>query len=103
MNPAGYDNIGKQATIPYGSTVDFYANPDVIYFTVTLTGSNSSSKLVNSGDCVKKLLKQKNDAQHLDINLDFDGGKFFATLRLYRGKRGTLEVIMLAFVFINIQ
>ncbi|CAL0312729.1 unnamed protein product [Lupinus luteus] len=92
-NPAGYENIGKQATISHGSTVEFYANPTVIYFTVTLTACNSSSKLVNSGDCLKKLLKQKNDLQHMDINLDFDRGKFSATLRLYRGNRGMLEVV----------
>ncbi|KAJ1381023.1 Vacuolar protein sorting-associated protein 13, SHR-binding domain [Sesbania bispinosa] len=93
-NLVGYDKIGKQATISCGSTVDFYANPAVIYFTITLTSSNSSSKPVNSGDCVKKLLKGNNDVQHLDINLDFDGGKFFATLRLCRGNRGMLEVVV---------
>jgi hypothetical protein len=48
---------------------------------------------------VKKLLKQNTEVQHLDISLDFDGGKFFATLRLYRGNRGMLEVIISAFVF----
>ncbi|KAJ1436546.1 Vacuolar protein sorting-associated protein 13, SHR-binding domain [Sesbania bispinosa] len=93
-NLVGYDKIGKQATISCGSTVDFYANPAVIYFNITLTSSNSSSKPVNSGDCVKKLLKGNNDVQHLDINLDFDGGKFFATLRLCRGNRGMLEVVV---------
>ncbi|KAH1151426.1 hypothetical protein GYH30_045099 [Glycine max] len=92
-NLDGYDKIGKQAVISCGSTVDFYANPEVIYFTVTLT-SNSSSKLVNSGDCVKKFLKKNNDVHHLDINLDFDGGKFSATLRLYRGSRGVLEAVI---------
>lgn len=95
-NQVGYENIGKQATISCGSTVEFYANPAVIYFTVTLTACKSSSKPVNSGDCVKKLLKQSNDLQHLDIYMAFDGGNFFATLRLYRGNRGMLEVIMLA-------
>ncbi|KAK7359915.1 hypothetical protein VNO77_01883 [Canavalia gladiata] len=93
-NLVGYDKIGKQAVISCGSTVDFYANPAVICFTVTLTSLNSSSKPVNTGDCVKKLLKQSNDVQHLDINLDFDGGKLFATLRLYRGNRGMLEVVV---------
>jgi hypothetical protein len=48
---------------------------------------------------VKKLLKQNTEVQHLDISLEFDGGKFFATLRLYRGNRGMLEVIISAFVF----
>ncbi|KAK7346481.1 hypothetical protein VNO80_21001 [Phaseolus coccineus] len=93
-NLVGYDKIGKRAVISCGSTVDFYANPEVIYFTVTLASSNSSSKPVNSGDCMKKFLKQNNDVHHLDINLDFDGGKFFATLRLYRGIRGVLEVVI---------
>ncbi|KAK7251111.1 hypothetical protein RIF29_34030 [Crotalaria pallida] len=92
-NPVGYENIGKQATISCGSTVEFYANPAVIYFTITLIACNSSSKPVNSGEYVKKLLKQTNDLQHLDIYLEFDGGKFFATLRLYRGNRGMLEVV----------
>ncbi|KAI4327520.1 hypothetical protein L6164_019969 [Bauhinia variegata] len=94
FNPIGYDIIGKQAKISSGSTVDFYANPAVIYFIVTLTASNSSSRPVNSGDCVKKLLKQKNDARNLDINLDFGGGNFFAILRLYRGNRGILEAVV---------
>nr|KYP38230.1 Vacuolar protein sorting-associated protein 13b [Cajanus cajan] len=94
LNLVEYDKIGKQAVISCGSTVDFYANPEVIFFTVTLTSSKSSSKPLNSGDYVKKFLKQKNDVQHLDIKLDFDGGKFFATLRLYRGKRGVLEVVI---------
>ncbi|XP_047147569.1 uncharacterized protein LOC124820003 [Vigna umbellata] len=92
-NLVGYDKIGKQAIITCGSTVDFYANPEVIYFTVSLPSSNSSSKPVNSGDCMKKFLKQNNDVHHLDINLDF-GGNFFATLRLYRGNRGVLEVVI---------
>ncbi|PNY03612.1 hypothetical protein L195_g000019 [Trifolium pratense] len=94
LNLVEYEKIGKQATISCGSTADFYANPAVIYFTVTLTSSNLSSKPVNSRDCVKKLLKQNTEAQHLDINLDFDGGKLFATLRLYRGNRGMLEVVV---------
>ncbi|QHO47810.1 Vacuolar protein sorting-associated proteinb [Arachis hypogaea] len=94
LSTVGYDSIGKQATIAYGSTAVFYANPDVIYFTVTLTGSNSSSKLLNTGECVKKLLKKNRDVQHVDLNLDFDGGKFCATLRLYRGSTGMLEVVV---------
>lgn len=65
---------------------------------MNLTSSTSSSKPVNSGDCVKKLLKQNNDVQHVDIKLDLDGENFSATLRLYRGNRGILEVIMLPFV-----
>ncbi|XP_054810227.1 uncharacterized protein LOC129311789 isoform X2 [Prosopis cineraria] len=93
-NLHGTDNIGKQAKISCGTTVDFYANPAVIYFTIALTATNSSSKPVNSGDCVKRLLKQNGDAQYLDIILDFDGGKFFAALRLYRGNRGMLEAVV---------
>ncbi|KAL2333639.1 hypothetical protein Fmac_014852 [Flemingia macrophylla] len=93
-NMVGYDKIGKQAFISCGSTVDFYANPEVIFFTVTLTSSKSSSKPVNSGDYVKKFLKQNSDVQHLDIKLDFDGGNFCATLRLYRGNQGILEVVI---------
>lgn len=92
-NLYGNYNIGKQAKISHGSSVDFYADPALIYFTVALTASNLSSKTVNSGDCVKRLLKKNYDAQYVDIFLDFDGGKFFATLRLYRGNRGMLEVV----------
>ncbi|KAK9285530.1 hypothetical protein L1049_024725 [Liquidambar formosana] len=84
-----HDNIGNQATIPCGSTIDLYANPAIIYFTVTLTAFNSSCKPVNSGDWVRRLHKQK-DVNCLDIGLDF-GGKYFASLRLSRGHRGILE------------
>ncbi|XP_073156297.1 uncharacterized protein [Henckelia pumila] len=88
-------NTWSNATIPCGSTVNFYANPDNIYFTVTLTSFDSRSKPVNSSDWVRKLQKKKNDIPHLDIELDFDGGKYFATLRLSRGHRGTLKVVIL--------
>lgn len=91
---AGSDNIGNQATIQCGSTADFYANPTIIYFTVTITAYGSSCKPVNSTDWVKKLNKQKNDVHHLDIDLNFAGGKYFACLRLSRGLRGVLEVII---------
>ncbi|XP_042974875.1 uncharacterized protein LOC122306512 isoform X1 [Carya illinoinensis] len=87
----GYENIGKEATISCGSTCDLYANPAIIFFTVTLTAFDTSCKPVNSGDWVKKLQKQKIDAHHLDIDLDFGGGKYRATLRLSRGDRGILE------------
>ncbi|XP_010255035.1 PREDICTED: uncharacterized protein LOC104595825 isoform X2 [Nelumbo nucifera] len=87
----GSENIGKEATIPCGSTYYFYANPSIIYFMVTLTPFNTQCKPVNSGDWVKKLHKQKDDVHYLDINLDFDGGKYFALLRLSRGERGILE------------
>lgn len=76
--------------------VEFYANPSIIYFTITLTAHDSSCKPVNSSDWVKKLLKQKSDVPCVDIDLDFGGGKYFASLRLSRGSRGTLEVVMLS-------
>lgn len=79
--------------ISSGSTFDLYANPAIIFFTVTLTAFNTSCKPVNSGDWVKKLLKDKTTVHHLDIDLDFGGGKYCATLRLSRGDRGILEVI----------
>ncbi|KAL2499748.1 Protein of unknown function (DUF1162) [Abeliophyllum distichum] len=79
------------ATIPSGSAVNLYANPATIYFTVTLTSFGSSCKPVNSKDWVRKLQKQKSDVYHLDIELDFGGGKYFAILRLSRGHRGVLE------------
>ncbi|KAI5581654.1 hypothetical protein BDE02_07G032300 [Populus trichocarpa] len=88
----GSDSFGKQAAIPRGSTVDFYANPAILYFTVTLTAFSMSCKPVNSGDWVKKLLKNKNKVHFLDIDLEFGGGKYFASLRLSRGYRGILEV-----------
>ncbi|KZV24988.1 hypothetical protein F511_01958 [Dorcoceras hygrometricum] len=88
-------NPWSNATIPCGSTVNFYANPETIYFTVTLTSFNSRSKPVNSSDWVRKLQKLKSDIPHLDMELEFDGGKYFATLRLSRGHRGTLKVAIL--------
>ncbi|KAJ6678511.1 VACUOLAR PROTEIN SORTING-ASSOCIATED PROTEIN VPS13 [Salix viminalis] len=88
----GSDSFGKQAAIPCGSTVDFYANPAILYFTITLTAFSMSCKPVNSGDWVKKLLKKKNKVHFLDIDLEFGGGKYFASLRLSRGHRGILEV-----------
>ncbi|BBH07848.1 Protein of unknown function D, partial [Prunus dulcis] len=87
----GSDNDRNQSTISCGSMVEFYANPSIIYFTVTLTAYNSSCRPVNSSDWVKKLQKQKGDVPCLDIDLDFGGGKYFASLRLSRGNRGTLE------------
>ena len=79
--------------ISSGSSVDFYVNPSIIYFTVTLTTYNSSCKSVNSSDWVKKLQKQKSEVRYLDIDLDFGGGSYFACLRLSRGHKGILEVI----------
>ncbi|KAM1156496.1 hypothetical protein ACFX2B_026994 [Malus domestica] len=87
----GSDNNRNQSTVSCGSMVEFYANPSIIYFTVTLTAYNTSCKPVNSSDWVKKLLKQKSDVPCLDIDLEFGGGKHFASLRLSRGNRGTLE------------
>lgn len=87
----GCDNIGKQATIPCGSTANFYINLTLIYFTVNLTLFSSSCKPVNSVEWVKKLLKQKSNIKCLDVDLDFGGGKYHASLRLSRGLKGTLE------------
>ncbi|KAI9166047.1 hypothetical protein LWI28_025262 [Acer negundo] len=87
----GSENIGKQATIPCGSMTNFYANPAIMYFTVTFAAFRSSCKPVNSSDWVKKLLKHKNDVRCLDIDLDFGAGKYYASLRLSRGHRGILE------------
>ncbi|KAL5752815.1 hypothetical protein ACOSQ2_023322 [Xanthoceras sorbifolium] len=87
----GSENIGKQATIPCESTANFYVNPAIMYFTVTLAAFRSSCKPVNSSDWVKKLLKRKNDVRCLDIDLEFGAGKYYASLRLSRGQRGILE------------
>lgn len=87
-------SIGKYATVQSGKTIDFYANPDMIYFRVTLTTSQASCKPVNSGQWVKKLQKQKNDAECLNVDLDFSGGRYCASLRLSLGKRGILEVVI---------
>ncbi|XP_030975282.1 uncharacterized protein LOC115995020 isoform X4 [Quercus lobata] len=86
----GY-NLGSQETISSHSTVDFYVNPAIIFFTITLTDFNTSCKPVNSGDWIKKLLKKKSAVHYLDIDLDFGGGKYFASLRFSRGDRGILE------------
>ncbi|KAK4393367.1 Retrovirus-related Pol polyprotein from transposon RE1, partial [Sesamum angolense] len=85
------DNTWSQATISSGSAVNFYANPATIYFVVTLTFTGSSCKPVNSSDWLRKLQRQKGDISHLDIELDFGGGKYSAMLRLSRGQRGTLQ------------
>ncbi|KAK4416260.1 hypothetical protein Salat_2451500 [Sesamum alatum] len=85
------DNTWSQATISSGSAVNFYANPATIYFVVTLTSFGSSCKPVNSTDWLRKLQRQKGDISHLDIELDFCGGKYFAMLRLSRGQRGSLQ------------
>lgn len=50
---------------------------------------------MNSVEWVKKLLKQKSNIKCLDVDLDFGGGKYHASLRLSRGLKGTLEVLIL--------
>lgn len=86
-----FSNIGRQATIPCQSSAYFYANPDNIYFRVTLNEYGSTSKPVNSGAWVKKLEKRRNDVHFIDIQLEFAGGAYFATLRLLCSERGLLE------------
>ncbi|KAL9253019.1 Intermembrane lipid transfer protein VPS13-like protein [Drosera capensis] len=90
----GLSNIGNEAIIPCGSTIELYANPAIMYFTVTLVALNSSCKPVNSRDWVKMLNKQKDSIQFFDIELEFSGGKYFASLRLTCGVRGTLEAVI---------
>ncbi|XP_010558503.1 PREDICTED: uncharacterized protein LOC104827123 [Tarenaya hassleriana] len=85
------NNSGKPTTVQSGETVDFYVNPIIIYFSVTLTAFGTCCKSVNSSQWVKKLQKQKSDVECLDVDLDFSGGKYYASLRLTRGKRGILE------------
>ncbi|XP_048138871.1 uncharacterized protein LOC115740159 isoform X2 [Rhodamnia argentea] len=87
-------HIGNQAILTCGSTVNFYADPSEIYFNITLTAFGSCCKPLKSSDWVKKLLKQKKHSRFLDIDLDFDGGKYFASLRLSRGHRGILEAVI---------
>ena len=90
----GLENI-NQATISCGLTINLYANPAIIYFTLTLRMFGSSCKAVNSGQWLKELRNKKDGIQFLDIDLEFCGGKYFACLRLARGERGILEVILL--------
>ncbi|KAL3346536.1 hypothetical protein AABB24_025135 [Solanum stoloniferum] len=85
------DCICNEATIHSGSAVNLYANPAAIYFTVTLTSFGTSCKPINSSDSASRLQKHKTKVQFLDIELDFDNGKYFALLRLSRGLRGILE------------
>lgn len=44
---------------------------------------------------MKKLSKSGKQISFLDMDLDFDGGKYFASLRLSRGQSGILEVSMI--------
>lgn len=89
----GWDNTGNEAIISCGSSVDFYVNPSIIYFTVTLTPYNSSCKPLKSSDWEKKLQRQKSEVHHLDIDLEFGNKDYFASLRLSRGLKGILEVL----------
>lgn len=91
---------GKQATIPCGSNAFLYANPAIMYFTVTLTAYGSRCKPVNSVDWVKKLQKQKSEVHYIDSELEFGGGKCFAFLRLSRVEKGFLEVVNTACGFV---
>ncbi|KAL4568657.1 hypothetical protein LXL04_024272 [Taraxacum kok-saghyz] len=85
------ENMSKQATIPCGKSVSLYANPEAMFFYVTLTVFGLTCKPVNCGDWAKKLLKQKKDNQNLDMELNFGDGKYFGFLRLSCGHRGILE------------
>ena len=78
-------------------------NPAIIFFSVTLTALNSTCKSVSSGDFVKKLMKQKGKVQSVDIDLDFGGGKYFASLRLARGYRGILEVMLISHFTLSLK
>lgn len=95
-------HLGKQAVIPAGSSTFFYANPSVIYITVTLVAFNLRSQPVNSREWIKKLNKQKHDVRCLDIELGFVGGKCVAFLQLSRGDTGILEVVFYNLIVIRI-
>ncbi|CAM8903861.1 unnamed protein product [Rhodiola kirilowii] len=87
----GQKKFGNHAVVHCESTCDFYVDPASIYFTFTISKFNLQCKAVDTGECVNKLNSQKKDVSWLDISLDFDEGKYFASLRLYRGHRGILE------------
>ncbi|KAL9241362.1 hypothetical protein vseg_015482 [Gypsophila vaccaria] len=90
---SGLPNI-NQATIPFGLTVDLYANPAVIFFRISLTMFGSSCKPVNCGQRLKRLNMKKDGIQFLDIDLEFGHGQYFACLRLARSEKGVLEAII---------
>lgn len=95
LSVAGQSNdIGNCATVPCDSSAVLYANPASMHISVTLTTYSSKCKPVNSSDWVKKLNKQNSVLQHMDIELDFGGGKYFASLRLTRAEKGHLEAII---------
>ncbi|XP_071694742.1 uncharacterized protein [Rutidosis leptorrhynchoides] len=89
--PQDRENMSKQATIPCGSSVNLYANPEAMFFTITLTAFKLRCKPVNCGDWVKKLAKKNKDNQNLDIELNFGDGMYFGSLRLSCGHMGMLE------------
>ncbi|KAI7740513.1 hypothetical protein M8C21_024425 [Ambrosia artemisiifolia] len=89
--PKDRESMSKHATIPCGSSVNLYANPEAMFLTVTLTAFGLSCKPVNCGDWAKKLLKQKKDGRNLDMELNFGDGRYFCSLRLSCGHRGILE------------
>ncbi|CAM0949165.1 unnamed protein product [Alopecurus aequalis] len=89
-----YGLVGKQATIPSGSSAYFYVNPAMFNFSVTLISYGSKSKAANSGDWVKRMQKQTALAQFLDLELEFGPGKFHSSLRLSRQEKGLLEVAL---------
>ncbi|KAG0467235.1 hypothetical protein HPP92_018815 [Vanilla planifolia] len=84
-------NIGRQADIPSQSSSFFYANPDNLFFRVTLKEYGYTCKPVNSDAWVKKLDRKRNDAHFIDIELNFRGRAYFAFLRLSCSDRGFLE------------
>ncbi|KAI7740514.1 hypothetical protein M8C21_024426 [Ambrosia artemisiifolia] len=89
--PKDRESMSKHATIPNGSSVNLYANPEAMFLTVILTAFGLSCKPVNCGDWAKKLLKQKKDGRNLDMELNFGDGRYFGSLRLSCGHRGILE------------
>nr|XP_043638642.1 uncharacterized protein LOC122609764 isoform X2 [Erigeron canadensis] len=89
--PQDPGNTSKQATIPRGSSVNLYANPEAMFFTVTLTEFGLSCNPVNCGDWAIKLLKKKKDNQNLDMELNFGDGRYFGSLRLSCARMGILE------------
>ncbi|XP_023730135.1 uncharacterized protein LOC111877860 isoform X2 [Lactuca sativa] len=89
--PQESENMSKQATIPCGSSVTLYANPEAMFFNVTLTAFGLTCKSVNCGDWAKKLLKKKKGNQNLDMELNFGDGRYFGLLSLSCGHRGILE------------
>nr|GEZ92668.1 hypothetical protein [Tanacetum cinerariifolium] len=89
--PQDGEDMSKQATISCKSSVNLYANPEEMFFTVTLTAFGVGCKPVNCGDWVKMLLRKKKDDRNLDMELNFGDGKFFGCLSLSCGHRGILE------------